>query len=120
MYPDGCALEGAKPGDFGFLSLTRPAAIVVPRAGCPMKGAVTMPDGPPTKQGVNGQRSGQGGSVPRSHRDPPDERPVRAVERGIAEDLMAGRRHVLEAELKECRRTPRQPGHESRPPTTGD
>jgi hypothetical protein len=41
--------------------------------------------------------------------------PVRAVEDEIRNELMAGRRHVLEAELKERRRTPHQPGHESRP-----
>jgi hypothetical protein len=43
---------------------------------------------------------------------------VRAVEEEIRNELMAGRRHVVEAELKERRRTPRHPGHESRPPTT--
>jgi len=42
--------------------------------------------------------------------------PVREAERGVRERLMAGRRHVHEAELKERRRTPGHPGHESRPP----
>lgn len=38
---------------------------------------------------------------------------VRALERR----LMDGRRHVLEARMKEGRRTDGRPGHESRPPT---
>jgi hypothetical protein len=46
--------------------------------------------------------------------------PVRSVEQEIRNDLMAGRQHVLEAELKERRRTPRERGHESRPPRTAD
>jgi hypothetical protein len=41
---------------------------------------------------------------------------VRAVEQSIRRDLMQGRRHVYEAELKERRRTAGFPGHESRPP----
>lgn len=41
--------------------------------------------------------------------------PVRDAERGVRDRLMAGRRHVHEAELKERRRTPGHPGHESRP-----
>lgn len=44
--------------------------------------------------------------------------PVRGAEEEVRGKLMAGRRHVFEAELKERRRTPRRRGHESRPPTT--
>lgn len=43
--------------------------------------------------------------------------PIREAERTIREELMQGRRHVFEAELKEGRRTKGQPGHEARPPT---
>ena len=46
--------------------------------------------------------------------------PVRETEKRICSELMEGRRHVFEAELKERRRTRRRPGHESRPPTTDD
>lgn len=42
--------------------------------------------------------------------------PVRCAEDEVRAKLVAGRRHVLEAELKERRRTPRRRGHESRPP----
>jgi hypothetical protein len=42
--------------------------------------------------------------------------PIRAVERRIRDQLMDGRRHVYEAELKERRRTHDRPGHEARPP----
>ena len=41
--------------------------------------------------------------------------PVRAVERHLREELMRGRRHVFEAELKERRRTAGHRGHERRP-----
>jgi hypothetical protein len=41
--------------------------------------------------------------------------PVRAAERRIREQLMAGRRHVFEAEMKERRRSAGRPGHEARP-----
>lgn len=41
--------------------------------------------------------------------------PLKAVERQIRDDLLDGRRHVFEAELKEKRRTPGAPGHERRP-----
>jgi hypothetical protein len=41
--------------------------------------------------------------------------PIKAVERTIRDQLMDGRRHVFEAELKEQRRTTGRPGHESRP-----
>jgi hypothetical protein len=42
-------------------------------------------------------------------------RPVAEVERWVRDELMDGKRHVFEAELKEQRRTPGEPGHESRP-----
>jgi hypothetical protein len=42
--------------------------------------------------------------------------PVRDTERTVRDELVGGRRHVYEAELKEQRRTPGRPGHESRPP----
>jgi hypothetical protein len=41
---------------------------------------------------------------------------ARDVEARVRNDLMGGRRHVFEAELKEQRRTPGRPGHEPRPP----
>jgi hypothetical protein len=41
--------------------------------------------------------------------------PIRAAEREIRDRLMAGRRHVFEAELKERRRTRGHPHHTSRP-----
>lgn len=41
--------------------------------------------------------------------------PVVAAERRIRDDLMAGRRHVYESELKERRRSKGRPAHESRP-----
>jgi hypothetical protein len=44
--------------------------------------------------------------------------PVRAVERDIRDQLMLGRRHVFEAELKERRRTRGRPAHEPVPPRT--
>jgi hypothetical protein len=40
---------------------------------------------------------------------------VRAAERRVRTDLLGGRRHVFEAEMKERRRTPDRPGHASRP-----
>ena len=42
--------------------------------------------------------------------------PIKAVERRIREDLVGGRRHVFEAELKEARRSRGVLGHEARPP----
>jgi hypothetical protein len=45
--------------------------------------------------------------------------PIRAAEAQIRDELMAGRKHVFESELKEHRRTAGRPGHESRPPTAG-
>src|SRR4051794_35091757 len=42
--------------------------------------------------------------------------PIKAVEAQIRGDLLQGRRHVFEAELKEQRRTQGHPGHEFRPP----
>ncbi|MBW3668467.1 MAG: hypothetical protein KY443_04560 [Actinobacteria bacterium] len=41
---------------------------------------------------------------------------VRATEKLVRDRLTGGRRHLYEAELKEKRRTPGVPGHESRPP----
>ena len=42
-------------------------------------------------------------------------RPVEAVERRIRDELVDGRRHVFEAEMKERRRTRDHPDHRSRP-----
>jgi hypothetical protein len=42
--------------------------------------------------------------------------PTRGVERSIRDDLMEGRRHVFESEMKERRRSSGRAGHESRPP----
>lgn len=44
--------------------------------------------------------------------------PLRAAERRVRNELMEGRRHVFESEMKEARRTPGRPGHESRPDDT--
>lgn len=44
--------------------------------------------------------------------------PTRHVEETIRVDLMDGRRHVFEAEMKERRRSRGRPGHESRPGTS--
>jgi hypothetical protein len=41
--------------------------------------------------------------------------PFRTWERTAREELMAGRRHVYEAQLKERNRTHGRPGHEARP-----
>jgi len=41
--------------------------------------------------------------------------PVREVEQRVRDELLGGRRHVFEAELKEARRTRGHPGHERRP-----
>jgi hypothetical protein len=43
-------------------------------------------------------------------------RPVGGIERRVRDELMGGRRHVFEAELKEQRRTHGHRGHERRPP----
>jgi hypothetical protein len=43
-------------------------------------------------------------------------RHLRALDDRVRDELMNGRRHVYEAELKERRRTPHQRAHESRPP----
>jgi hypothetical protein len=40
---------------------------------------------------------------------------VKAVEQRVRDELMGGRRHVFEAEMKERRRSPGVTGHESRP-----
>jgi hypothetical protein len=42
--------------------------------------------------------------------------PVRARVRALEDDLLAGRRHVFEAEMKERRRSRGTPRHERRPP----
>lgn len=42
-------------------------------------------------------------------------RPVQAIDRRVRDDLMGGRPHVYEAELKEQRRTEGHPDHTSRP-----
>lgn len=41
------------------------------------------------------------------------------IDRTVRDQLMGGRRHVFEAELKERRRTSGRPGHESRPSGEG-
>ena len=42
--------------------------------------------------------------------------PVRAAERRVRDEVLQGRRHVFEAELKERRRSTGRAGHEGRPP----
>jgi hypothetical protein len=42
-------------------------------------------------------------------------RPVEAVERRVRDELVDGRRHVHEAEMKERRRTRHHPDHSSKP-----
>ncbi|HWE54178.1 MAG TPA: hypothetical protein VG435_01625 [Acidimicrobiales bacterium] len=46
--------------------------------------------------------------------------PIKQVERQITDELMAGRQHVFEAEMKERRRTHGAAGHERRPGSTTD
>ena len=41
--------------------------------------------------------------------------PVRAAEKRLRDELLDGRRHVYEAEMKEQRRTAGEPAHEARP-----
>lgn len=41
--------------------------------------------------------------------------PVKDAERRIRDELLDGRRHVFESEMKDARRTHGQPGHERRP-----
>jgi hypothetical protein len=41
------------------------------------------------------------------------------LERQVRDELMAGRRHVYEAEMKTDRRTPGEPGHEATPEDVG-
>ena len=41
---------------------------------------------------------------------------VRATVRRLEDELLDGRRHVYEAEMKDARRTRDRPGHERRPP----
>ncbi|NMR20280.1 hypothetical protein [Cellulomonas fimi] len=43
----------------------------------------------------------------------------RDLERKVREQLLGGRRHVYEAQLKELNRTPGRLGHEARPPELG-
>jgi hypothetical protein len=43
-------------------------------------------------------------------------RPFQAAEERVRGELVAGRRHVYEAEMKEARRTHGHPGHEAEPP----
>jgi hypothetical protein len=43
-------------------------------------------------------------------------RPFQAAEERVRSELMAGRRHVYEAEMKAARRTPGHPAHEAEPP----
>ncbi|MFB7395218.1 hypothetical protein [Streptomyces sp. NPDC056191] len=44
--------------------------------------------------------------------------PFASVERGIVDELAGGRDHLLEARLKEIRRTPHHPDHTSSPPSS--
>jgi hypothetical protein len=46
--------------------------------------------------------------------------PIKAAEAAIRDELMDGRRHVFESELKERRRSRGQAGHEARPPSAHD
>jgi hypothetical protein len=46
--------------------------------------------------------------------------PIRDVETRVRDELMAGRRHVHEAEMKEQRRTRGMRAHEARPPAAHD
>ncbi|GAA0942747.1 hypothetical protein [Pseudonocardia zijingensis] len=39
----------------------------------------------------------------------------RDLERTVRDEIMEGKRHVYEAEMKQSRRTPKQPGHEKTP-----
>jgi hypothetical protein len=43
---------------------------------------------------------------------------LRALERGVREDTMGGRRHVFEAEMKQRRRTHGEPHHDATPQDT--
>ena len=42
------------------------------------------------------------------------------IERLVRDQLMGGRRHVYEAEMKAARRTPGRPGHEATPSEVGE
>lgn len=46
--------------------------------------------------------------------------PATEAEARVRDELMDGRRHVFESELKDGRITPARPGHERRPPATHD
>ena len=45
-----------------------------------------------------------------------DDEPVRAAERRVRDELLEGRRHAFESELKEARRADGREAHERRPP----
>jgi len=46
--------------------------------------------------------------------------PVKAIEQRLRDELMDGKRHVYEAEMKERRRSSGRRAHESRPPAAHD
>ena len=46
--------------------------------------------------------------------------PVKLIEQQLRDELLEGKRHVFEAEMKERRRTRGRSGHESRPPDAHD
>ena len=46
--------------------------------------------------------------------------PMREAERRVRDELMDGRRHVFESEMKDDRRTPGRPHHERRPADAHD
>ena len=45
---------------------------------------------------------------------------VRGAEKRVRDELLDGKRHVYESELKDDRRTDERPGHERRPPDAHD
>ena len=46
--------------------------------------------------------------------------PVRSAEARVRDELLEGKRHVFESELKDARRTDHRSGHERRPPAAHD
>jgi hypothetical protein len=46
--------------------------------------------------------------------------PIKAIERELRHELVGGKRHLYESELKEQRRTVGRAGHEHRPPAAHD
>lgn len=46
--------------------------------------------------------------------------PIRIIEKCVRDELVGGRRHVYEAQMKEQRRSRGLPGHEARPPAAHD